>query len=135
MFWFQQDAPTLMLTKIQQALGDDSTQVLDQVPDKWTPRDGPIVTVIADGQQQSVPGTDQELVRVTVRAGVLTAARKIMTDIDAYLTTPGIHLLGFSISKTRGTKLIAGPDSLVGGYFASRVYSVGTTRKVKINGA
>lgn len=135
MFWFQQDAAELMRSKIKQALGASGDRVLEEIPDKWTPRDGPIITVVADGPQKSATGTDQELVRVTVRAGVLSAARKIMTDIDSYLTTPGIHLLGFSISKTRGTKLIAGPDSLVGGYFASRTYVVGTTRKVKNNGA
>ncbi|AKF28184.1 hypothetical protein YH66_11810 [[Brevibacterium] flavum] len=135
MFWFQQDAPTLLRMKIKQAMGEQADRVVEEVPDGWTPRDGPIITVVADGPQRSAQATDQELVRVTVRSGVHSASRKIMTDIEAFFTTPGIHLLGFSISKSRGTKLISGPDSFFGGYFASRVYGVGTTRKVKNNGA
>ncbi|QRV71418.1 tail terminator protein [Corynebacterium phage CL31] len=128
-WWLQQDAPTMLRTKIQQGIGDDGSKVKAELPDGWTPRDGPVITVVSDGGQRAAVGTDRELVRVTVRAGALVPARKIMTEIDSYLTTPGIHLLGFSISKTQGTPIIAGPDSLVGGYFASRVFSVGTTRK------
>ncbi|APQ42517.1 hypothetical protein phi16_gp012 [Corynebacterium phage phi16] len=134
MYWFQQDAATLVRGKITQFLGDQGSRVHEIMPPKWTPRDGPIITVARDGPQSSQYPTNLELVRITARSGVLNVSQKIMTEIDAFLTTPGLHLLGFSVSKTLGTPLIAGPDSKIGGYYASRVFAIGTTRKARKNG-
>lgn len=133
-FWKQQDAPQIIRDRLRKAFRDDGERIRGSLPDKWTPAQGPTITVAADGPQRSAKGTDRELVRVTVRYLDPHTARKIMTDIDGFLTTPGIQLLGVSIIRNRGTGLISGPDSLVGGYFASATYSVGTTRKVKTNG-
>ena len=128
--WMGQDAPQIMRVRLRNALRDDGTIVRSTVQDGWTPADGYRVIVNGDGPQSSERGTDRELVRVTCRAHDQPTARKIMQAIDAWLTTPGIQFLGLSIIRSRGTGIISGPDSLVGGYFASATYSVGTTRKV-----
>lgn len=134
--WLQQDAPQLLRDRLRDFLQDPRGELVRAaLPDKWSPRDGPMVVVTESGPQPSETGTDQELVNVTVRARDLPTARKTLTTIDGFLTTPGLQFLGFSISRTRGTRPIFGPDSLVGGYFASRVYSVGTTRKVHKHGS
>lgn len=134
MFWFQQDAPTMVRSKVAEFLGDQGHLVHEIMPPKWTPRDGPIITVVSDGPQPSQSPTDVELVRITVRSGVLSFSRKVLTDIESFLTTPGLHLLGFSVSKKLGTRLIAGPDSKIGGTYASRVFAISTTRKARKNG-
>ena len=133
--WMGQDAPDILLTRLTDALRDDGTVVRTSVPDGWTPGDGYLVIVNGDGPQRSARGTDRELVRVTCRARDQWTARKIMQLIDSWLTTPGIQFLGLSIIRSRGTGIISGPDSLVGGAFASATYSVGTTRKVVSHGA
>lgn len=136
MLWMQQDAPQLIRDKLRKVLEVGSDVVRASVPNKWSPLNGqfPMITVDSDGPQRSERGTDRELVRVTCRMPDLVQSRKLMGEIDAFLTTPGFHFLGVSISRSQGTGLITGPDSLLGGYFASATYSVGTTRKVKTNG-
>lgn len=128
--WTQQDAPQLLRDRLRDAIPGSGELIRAELPAGWTPRDGPVCTVVGDGPQSSARGTDRELVRVTVRSDELPWAREVMTEIDAYLTTPGLNILGFSISRTGGSGLISGPDPLVGGCFASATYSVGTTRKV-----
>lgn len=130
-FWVQQDAPQILRNRLRQAFPKSQDLFHAELPDKWTARDGPIVTIASDGPQTSAAGTDKELVRVTCRHIDLPRARQLFTQIDAFLTSPGINTLGFSIPRRAGTGLVVGPDSLIGGYFASRVYSVGTTRKVQ----
>lgn len=131
MLWFQQSAPDLVQDRLMDAFKDDGTMIRQRLPDKWSPRAGPVpmVTVAGDGQQVAARGTDRELVRVTVHADSQPRARKVMSVIDSFLTTPGIQFLGFSISRSGGSGLISGPDSLSGGYFASATYVVGTSRR------
>ena len=132
MLWLQQDAAQIVRDKLRDVIPDGAEFVRAELPEGWTPRAGPVCTVHADGSQAAPPGTDRELVRVTVRAEDQPRARRIMTEIDAFLTTPGFHFLGFSISRNRGTGLLSGPDSLVGGYFASATYEIATSRKRKV---
>ncbi|MCS5479834.1 hypothetical protein NYP18_09195 [Corynebacterium sp. YIM 101645] len=121
-----------MRDRLRKALPGHGDMIAAELPDGWNRRKTPIVVVAPDGPQRSVPGNDTELVRVTARAPDLPRARRMMTHIDGYLTTPGQGFLGFSISPA--TRLTAGPDSLVGGSFASCVYRVATHRKVKSHG-
>lgn len=132
MLWFQQDAPSLVQDLLLQAYGDDGTRIRATLPEKWSPRTGPVpmVTVSSDGVQRSANGTDRELVRVAVHADSLPRARALMAEIDAWLTTPKVETLFFAIHRGKGLGLRVGPNSLNGGFIAACTYAVGTTRRV-----
>lgn len=124
--WIQQDAPTLVADTLRDILHDPGFLVWSELPDGWTPSDGPRVIVAPDGPQSSARGTDAEIVRIAVHARDQPTTRNLMTQIDGQLTTPGLRVLGFSIAQN--TRMIHA-DSDVGGAVSSCTYRVGTTRK------
>lgn len=125
--WLQQDAALKVRGRIRRAV-EDPARVTTSLPKGWTIRQGPWVTVVSDGTPISGKGNTLETVRVTVHAKDLPTARRIMTSIDGLLLSP-INVLGMGIRA--GAGIIAGPDSRVGGAYASATYQVATHRKDK----
>ena len=131
MLWLQRDAAATVRADLRKVIPDKGA-VQAMMPAGWTPRDGPVCTVVSDGTPITNQGFTKELVRVTVRAHDGPTARRILTDIDGYLLTPAMHRWGYSISPSTG--IIAGPDSRLGGWMASAVYGITMNRKVASDG-
>ncbi|MCK7676368.1 hypothetical protein [Corynebacterium pygosceleis] len=129
--WMQRDAVELVTRTLKRRtdLGD---AVVHEVPDGWTPRKGPIVTVVSDGTPVSEKSWTRELVRVTVHAHDRFAARRILVKLDALLLTPGLYL-GANIKP--GPGIIAMNTSKLEGGMASAGYRVTQTRKVETHGS
>lgn len=125
--WVQQPADEKLRKAIRDAFGPDLPpgKIRDRMPDKWTPQDGPVVIVTSDGTTRAGNPT-RELVRVLVRASSALWARKLLSLIDGYLMSPYV-LIG--IPRRPATGLIVGPDSRVGGFYASTTYAVDLPRK------
>lgn len=106
---------------------DPPQMVQAQVPDRWTPKDPPVCTVVSDGTPTTTRGYTAEVVRVTVHARDLPTARRLMVALDGYLLAP-VNRLGLSIKGSTG--VIATKDSLLGGAVSSATYTVASNRKV-----
>lgn len=126
MFWVAQDAAQLVRDMLRK-LVEDRKRIQFEVPDKWTPAAGPVVTVVSDGTPVSSRGWTREIVRVTVHGSTAVQVRKIMAAIDAALITPTRGSWGFAISP--GTGIIVTKDSRLGGWVSSATYNVATSRK------
>lgn len=127
--WVQQDGPQRMRELLRQVMGKSwEKRVRAAMPEKWTPADGPVVTVVGDGTPVAQAAWSKEAVRVTVRAESLPRARRILSEIDAYLVTPGFRG-GLGVSA--GAGIIALPDSKSGGFMASATYSVTLPKQMK----
>ena len=126
MRWQQRDAPQLIRDRLRSVI-DPPQAIQAAVPDGWTPRDPPVCTVVGDGTPTTTKGWTAEVVRVTVHARDIAAARRLMVAIDGYLLTPASRL-GLSINGSTG--VIATKDSRLGGAVSSATYTVASSRKV-----
>lgn len=128
-FLFSQDPTQKLYAHLRRAIPSEVTVCEHSLPKGWNPTMGAAV-VVADGAPQARDtGHDRTLVRVSVHAPTFAIARRLGRSINEYLLSP-MGGLGLSISRTRSTGVIVGPDSLKGGYVATCSYSCGTTRKV-----
>ena len=127
--WVQQDAPDLMRKQLRKAMPGWEERVVAFLPDKWVPAKGAYVTVVSDGTPVDGGAWTRELVRVVVRSDNINYSRRIMSEIDAYLRTPGLR--GFGLGVRPATGIIALPDSKQGGFMASATYGVTLPKRVK----
>lgn len=127
--WVQQDAPDLMRKQLRKAMPGWEERVVAFLPDKWVPSKGAYVTVVSDGTPVDGGAWTRELVRVVVRSDNINYSRRIMSEIDAYLRTPGLR--GFGLGVRPATGIIALPDSKQGGFMASATYGVTLPKTVK----
>lgn len=125
-YWLPANPAEKVRSILEQSLKGLPHGVRVAVPPRWTPRDGPAVTVVSDGTPVSERAWTRETVRVTVHAHDIYTARRIMTLIDGILTTPSIRTMGVPIKPQTG--IIAAPDSRVGGFMSSATYSVSLPR-------
>ncbi|MBH5296197.1 hypothetical protein [Corynebacterium ulcerans] len=125
--WVKQDAVELVLKRLQRAFSPADI-IADNLPPRWTPRDGPRVVIVSDGVPHSSRGWVREVVRITVHCGDLRTANRILDLIDGHLTKPTPTGWAFSIKPA--TNRVARPDSRIGGYVASAAFNVATNRKV-----
>lgn len=125
---FSQDPAEKLYKELGKALPDSVPVYRETLPEKWNPNKG-MAVVVADGASQGGDTAhDRELVRVTVHAHSFDLVRKTGRAIAEYLFSP-YGGLGLSISRTRSTRPIVGPDSLAGGYISTASYSCGTSRR------
>lgn len=126
MKWVQPDNAQRVRDWLRKRVDGDG-RIRSQVPEKWTPRDGPVVTVVSDGTPISERGYVTEIVRVTVHGVDAPSTRRLMADIDSVLLTP-LARLGAGFSITPATGLIVVKDSKLGGWVSSVTYRVTTNR-------
>lgn len=69
------------------------------------------------------------MVRVVVHSDNINTSRRILTEIDSYLLTPGLR--GFGLGIRPGAGIIALPDSRQGGFIASASYGVTLPKLLK----
>lgn len=124
--WMAEDGARRIHNLIKRAAPDLTVRA--SLTPKWTRDAPPEVIVQSDGTPVATRAGTRELVRVRVQARDLPRARQLMVALDAYLLSPGL-MLGAAI--TAGTGIIAGPDSKVGGAYASATYNISLPRKVK----
>lgn len=126
--WVQQDAPQMIRDKLRSFV-DKPDFVRSNLPEKWTPRDGPRCVVKGNGTTVSGRAHTAESVLVTVFAEDSVRARNIMSKIDAYFRTPLSFMWGLSIRPSTG--LVVVRDSKLGGaWMASVTYHAVINRKV-----
>lgn len=107
-----------------------TARVVRDVPDKWTPSDGPVVLVADDGGPLSWPVMSRNIVRVTVFAEGKDPARTIALRCAGYLhdnTPAGIA----HIFRSGGTSILEARDSSTGADLASFTVAA-TVRTVEI---
>lgn len=125
---FSQDPCVKLFNHLRSALPSQVQVYQHSLPEKWNPSRGLAVVVADDATQASDTGHDRVLVRVTVHSHSFDLSRKFGKSIYEYLLSPMVGL-GLSISRTRSTKPIVGPDSLAGGFISTASYSCGSSRK------
>ena len=119
----QQDAPLM----IRQALrGQIAGPVRAELPDGWSPRDGPAVTVVGDGTPHTERAWTRENVRCCVYAADEPGARQLANLIDAYLLDPAT-VRGLSIFP--GAGLVTARDVKLGCWVAAVTVRAATNRK------
>lgn len=125
--WEQQDAVGEVIDRLEKVVPNPD-QVVEVLPEKWNPRSSPpMVVVQSDGTPVTSKGWTRETVRIRVQARTLPQAMKAMRQLDSFLLTPGLVLLGLSILP--GAGIIGGSDSLLGGFYSSATYRVAMPRK------
>ena len=127
--WVQQDAPDLMRRQLRKAMPGWEQRIVAFLPDKWVPDKGAYVTVVSDGTPIDGGAWTRETVRIVVRSNNINFSRRILSEIDAYLRTPGLR--GFGLGVRPGAGIIAMPDSKQGGFMASATYGVTLPKRVK----
>lgn len=119
----QKDAPLI----IRRALRDVAdVPVRSELPDKWSPRDGPVIAVVGDGTPHTEKAWTRENVRVAVVASDEPTARDLAIQCDAYLLDPR-NTLGLSIFP--GAGLVTVRDTKLGGWIAAVTVRAATNRK------
>lgn len=126
---FSQDPLFQLKNSLRRALPEEVVVCEQSLPDGWNPNHGMAVVVSDDAHQVSETAHDRALVRVNVHSYSFDLSRRVGRSIYEYLLSP-INRLSLSISRTRSTRPIVGPDSLAGGYVSTCSYSCGTSRKV-----
>ena len=125
----QQDAPDLVRRQLRKAMPGWEHRVVAFLPDGWTPKKGVHVTVVSDGTPIDGGSWTREMVRVVVHSDNINTSRRILTEIDSYLRTPGLR--GFGLGIRPGAGIIALPDSRQGGFIASASYGVTLPKLLK----
>lgn len=125
--WAQQDAAQ-MVRDLLRKNADDPKMIVAHMPDRWHRGKPAVIVVESDGVSRTSRGFTKEIVRIRVQAKDGPAARKLITLVDAFLTTPSPQR--FNIAIRPATGIIAGPDSRIGGWYASATYTVVSNRKV-----
>ena len=126
MMWVQADAPQMVRDRLRRVLGaKNASLVRTEMPPKWTPKNGPVVTVIPNGTPVAAGSWSEEQVLITVHARDGVQARKLMAALDAVMLSPA-HFAGLAVAAGGG--LIVGKDSKLGGWVASATYMVRTPR-------
>ena len=111
----QRDAPQALRDAIRGWV-EPGLRVRSELPDGWTVKAGPTVTVVGDGTPSSSLALSAENVRVSVYAEHRPVARRLAQLIDAYLLDPRLTR-GFHISA--GPGLLCVRDSDTGGWVCS----------------
>ena len=105
----------------------EGAPVRSQLATGWSPGDGVAVIVVGDGTSLSTNAWTRENVRVSVHGPVEPDVRRIASEIDALLLTPGAVP---GVALFPGPGLVSDRDDSVGGFIASVTYRVAATRKV-----
>lgn len=127
--WVQKDAPQLVRDSLRRS-GIPPEIVRADLPDGWTKRKQLAVTVVGGGTPDARRGVTRENVEVRVRGADRNQVRKLLSQIDAYLSTPMAAGWQMQISPASGLAVV--PDSKLGGHVGLAVYQVTTSRgKIK----
>lgn len=119
----QQDAPRVIRRGLREVL---SCPVRSELPSGWTPRDGPVVTVVSDGSDARHPAWDREVVRVVAYGESEPVARALAAEADEWLIDPR-RPPGVLVTPAGGLALAR--DSSLGGWVASVTVVVSTPRR------
>ncbi|MGP9622533.1 hypothetical protein ACT3S7_06080 [Corynebacterium sp. AOP34-AQ2-28] len=120
----QQDAPLMVRSALRQAFPDH--RFVAELPDSWTVSDGPVVTVISAGTPRSSVPWSREQVLVTVYAEDEPTARRLVSEVEAYLidlTRP--H--GLLITPASGPDIVR--DRGLGCFLGATTVQVATPRR------
>lgn len=119
----QRNAPQIVRDGLRAA---SDYPVRAELPDRWSPRDGPVITVTGDGTPRSQRSWTRENVRVAVYTTNEPHARDLGGQIDAFLLNPH-HLWGLTIVP--GPGLIITRDRELGAWVAAVSVAAASTRK------
>lgn len=128
--WVQEDASQTVIDVLREA-SDNPDFIRASLPEGWTKRKHPVCVVVNETTPRTGAAPRQN-VRVMVRARDKNQTWRLMSMIDGFLTTPSIYRWGLSLRGSTG--LINTPDSKMGGWICSAVYTIQTVRKAKFNG-
>lgn len=123
--WVQKDAPQLVRDSLRRG-GLPRELVRADLPDGWSKRKPMIVTVVAGGTPDARRGVTGENVEVRVRGADRNQVRKLLSSIDAYLSTPMKRGWHFQVQPASGLAVV--PDSKLGGFVGLTVYQITTSR-------
>lgn len=120
----QQDAPLMVRTALRSEFPD--LRVVSELPASWTVDDGPVVTVISAGTPRSSVPWSREQVLVTVYAEDEPTARRLVSEVEAYLidlTRPHCLL----ITPASGPDIVRDRD--LGCFLGATTVQVATPRR------
>lgn len=126
--WGQQDAPQLVRDSLRRS-GLPPEMVRADLPEGWSKRKPLAITVVGGGTPDSRIGVTSENVEIRVRGADRNQVRKLLTQIDGYLTTPLSAGWQMQVSPASGMAVV--PDSKLGGFVGLLVYRI-TTHRGKI---
>ena len=126
---FSDDPLVKIENRLKQALPAELPVYRHTLPEKWHPGKGAAIVIAEDATQVSETAYERVLIRINVHTASFDLSRRLGRSIYEYLLNP-MHSFSLSISRSRSSRPIVGPDSLAGGYVSTGLYSCGTSRKV-----
>ena len=125
--WAQRDGPQLVRDLLRKS-GLPSESVRASLPDGWSKTKKIAVTVTGGGTPDARRAVTGENVEVRVHGADKAQVRKLLTQIDAFLTTPMAVGWVYQIRPASGVLVM--PDSQLGGYVGLAVYKITTSRGI-----